>query len=885
VPTWVAAAISIVVFAPLLGLLLEAFALRKLSGTPESARIVGTVGLAIALPAVVLFVLSELINVFHVNLIQPGPAAVPHSVGPEPAIQWHVMNGVVITSDQVLVFCFAAVTALVVWVVLRHTRIGLEMRAVVDSRRLSQMRGVDVIRSSRASWALSSMCAGMVGVVGGTILGLGDNAYILLLFTAAAPVVIARFRSIPIAFGAGLLMGFLQDLVGGYITWGPLQNTGLPSAVPFLLLLGALVVLGRARGRTAGVVADTRTTSAQLTRPTPRGWRSHIPTVVLLVVVIVYTLVIADSFWVTIMDAGLVMAVVFLSFVVVTGLGGMVSLVQSGFVTCAGLVAGFLAVGHGLPFLLAALVGIVVATLLGVLVAIPALRLSGLALALATLSLGLVFDNILFQIGSIDNQNLGWTIARPSIGPINLANNKVFALFVLFIVVVVLVLIRNFERSASGRALIAARSGAPAASSGVSIVRARVVAFALSATIAGIGGILLFTQVGTVSNTSTPTLAGLLWVTIAITFGVRRPSGAIAAGLVSVIFAQLLTYITTSTYIPLILFGLGAVALANNPDGVGPHMAEQIRSIPHALTRLLGRLRSRGVTAPPAGALESPSVSAGVDHAEPAGAAGPDHLAVAAQPPTGATAPRGAQDGSVTEGDDEPCILTLRDVRAGYDELEVLHGVNLLVREASITALLGANGGGKSTMCSVIAGVLPSNSGEITFDGESITSAASKSRMKKGMFMAPESRGVFPGLTVDENLSILLTTREERVQAYDRFPLLAARRSLPAGSLSGGEQQILTLAPAFVRKPRLLIADEPTLGLAPLVCQQLMELCCELRDEGVTLLLVEEKAKEIMAIADRVAVLELGRVVWERVKHEVDETELSEVYLGRRDAG
>ena len=161
-----------------------------------------------------------------------------------------------------------------------------------------------------------------------------------------------------------------------------------------------------------------------------------------------------------------------------------------------------------------------------------------------------------------------------------------------------------------------------------------------------------------------------------------------------------------------------------------------------------------------------------------------------------------------------------------------------------------------------------------------MTALAAHQRAKRGIVLAPESRGIFPGLTVRENLQLWLPTAEMHDEVYDRFPILGDRRALPAGNLSGGEQQILTLAPLLASPPQVLIADEPSLGLAPLIVEQIMQIFVELRDRGVALLLVEEKARDVLAIADTVAFISLGQVTWQGPRSEVDEARLAEAYLG-----
>jgi len=218
-------------------------------------------------------------------------------------------------------------------------------------------------------------------------------------------------------------------------------------------------------------------------------------------------------------------------------------------------------------------------------------------------------------------------------------------------------------------------------------------------------------------------------------------------------------------------------------------------------------------------------------------------------------------------------------VCAGYGEVDVLFDVNLELPPASITALVGANGAGKSTLCSVVGGLLPLRSGTILFGGDVATLTPAFRRARNGLRLIPESRGIFPALTVEENLQLNLRPNEIG-RAYERFPLLGQRRGLVAGNLSGGEQQMLTLASILVQPPRVLVADEPTLGLAPLIVDEVLGVLQELRALGVCLLLVEEKAERVIDMADQVAVLELGRVVWSGPSANLDREVLADSYLG-----
>jgi ABC-type branched-subunit amino acid transport system ATPase component len=183
-------------------------------------------------------------------------------------------------------------------------------------------------------------------------------------------------------------------------------------------------------------------------------------------------------------------------------------------------------------------------------------------------------------------------------------------------------------------------------------------------------------------------------------------------------------------------------------------------------------------------------------------------------------------------------------------------------------------------VCAVAAGALEPTSGTVWLKDADVTSSPPYRRARDGVLLVPEARGIFPGLTVEENLAVALRDDASRARAYARFPILAERRRQVAGLLSGGEQQMLSLAPALAKPPALLIADEPTLGLAPIVAAQLMEAILELRDQGTAVLLVEEHARNALTVADTVVLMELGTIAWSGPRVDVDVDFLASAYLG-----
>ena len=232
-----------------------------------------------------------------------------------------------------------------------------------------------------------------------------------------------------------------------------------------------------------------------------------------------------------------------------------------------------------------------------------------------------------------------------------------------------------------------------------------------------------------------------------------------------------------------------------------------------------------------------------------------------------------------------PPALEIRDVHAAYGRIEVLHGVSLSVPTGSVFALLGPNGAGKSTIHKVASGRLQPTSGCLHVAGVHVNGADPERLARAGVCTIPEGRGVFPNLTVHENLKMMsykgggLRQRDVDERAFARFPRLKERRKQLAGTLSGGEQQMLAMARALVTEPSLLLLDEISIGLAPIIVGQLYELVRQIRDEGISILLVEQFAQTALAVADYAAVMAHGTVL--RVGEPQDiADEISAAYLG-----
>ncbi len=232
-------------------------------------------------------------------------------------------------------------------------------------------------------------------------------------------------------------------------------------------------------------------------------------------------------------------------------------------------------------------------------------------------------------------------------------------------------------------------------------------------------------------------------------------------------------------------------------------------------------------------------------------------------------------------------MLEVRNITAGYGEVEVLHGVSLDVKAGEIVALLGSNGAGKSTLNNTVSGIVPSSAGSVTFDGWTVSGASSDEIVDKGIIQVPEGRRVFPNMTVRENLELGAYRRAKPRRAKniehvtDVFPRLRERFGQLAGTLSGGEQQMLAIGRGLMAEPRLLILDEPSLGLSPLLVEEMFTLIRRLHEDGLAMLLVEQNVVQSLEIADRAYVLENGEVTLEGPAGELMEHEgLKRSYLG-----
>ncbi|MGH8982661.1 MAG: ABC transporter permease subunit, partial [Acidimicrobiia bacterium] len=479
-----------------------------------------------------------------------------------------------------------------------------------------------------------TMLAGLAGVLLSPILGLNEIQFTQLLVVSFAAAVVGRMRSLPWAFAGALLIGLIQGISEKYLPEEGILSSGFRSSVPFALMLVFLLAYQGLRREHFEIdlrAGPTEEEVAPATRPT--GWRAALGPITVALVLFSVPLWLND-FWIGVVSQGVALGVLFLTFTVVTGEGGMVSLAQ---VTLAGIgafTAAKLATDSGWPVWLALLAGALVAVPIGLVVAALSLRLGGLYLALATLAFSQLVRFLVFARDDFDNFGSGVEIARPEFLGIDFNDRTNFYLLLAVVFCVVALMVVNLRRSTTGLVLTAMRSSETAAATiGVSIVRSKLIAFGVSAFIAGLGGGLYAVSFGRAIVNSFDVLVGIVWLAIVVTWGVRSVLGGLMAGILyavvspptnklSFIFVIIVVFVLmgvmarligskaiytpqgavlavavlaagaaavvlllpvdvelseTLQVVPTLLFGLGAVFLARQPRGVLFDVTNRIR--------------------------------------------------------------------------------------------------------------------------------------------------------------------------------------------------------------------------------------------------------------------------------------------------------------------
>jgi branched-chain amino acid transport system permease protein len=569
-----AALLSILGLGPALGLFLYLAVFRLLSNSSTPVKVLATIGISVALPSLdtVIFGTQEILEA-------PGLA-------PEPVHVYRFI-GVPVTLDQIIVYSVVVVLMLAGFFVLRYTDIGLQIRALVDSPAMTSLVGTNPGRISMAVWAISSTLAGLTGVLVAPISGLDAGQMTFLMVAAFAAVIAGRLVSLPIAVFVGLGMGVVSALFQYFLPPGSTYTADLLYAIPFLTMIGFLGYFIVRRGSIAespslGGAIDRAIRPHEIeavqavgeSGAAKPGRRSPLFAFACL---LVFPLLL-HGVWIGLVAQGVAYAIVFLSFSLVTGDGGMIWLCQATFAGAGGMAAALLSAHEGVPILLAVLIGGFIAVPFGLLIGWISIRLGDLYVAIVTLSFALFVENVVFIQQIFSNSGLGVIVHAPQFA----AGTRILTYLTIGAFALVALIIVNFRRSTIGLALAAVRSSVNASKSiGISVVQMKVLLAGLAAFVAGIGGGFMAITLGSGSTTNYATLAAEVWLVILVTLGIRSNVSALCAGLTLALTTGLVLVYLPKIYGNLIaiVFGLGAVALIRFPEGVVITQARQFRSV------------------------------------------------------------------------------------------------------------------------------------------------------------------------------------------------------------------------------------------------------------------------------------------------------------------
>ena len=908
-PIAAAAIVSILVIAPLLGIFLWAILFRVIGGCSAIIKVVVTLGIAVALPAVVslIFGTQEIINV-------PGLAPVPVKV--------FSIIGVPVDLDSLITIGSVIVLGILSFMILRFTSFGLKIRGFVDSEAMTSISGTNQNLLAMSVWAIGTLVAGLAGVLIAPDVGLaGPDNYTLLLASAFAAALIARLRYSGRAAVGGILLGVATVLAERYLPAGSTWTTGIVNSIPFGFIVITLFVfavfnrlpveteVGGPLDRAIAPVGSSTRIGASGAHEQPIAGaapasRLRDPAIwgslAVMAVIFILPLVLGGA-WVGLVGLGLAFGVAFLGYTLVAGEGGMIWLCLISFAGLGAVFTAQFATVFGLPSLLALLLGAATAIPLGLLIGLIALRIGDLYLALITLTVGLLMDNLIFSINRFVNFGAGVFLNRPGFAQ----SDRAFTYFAFVIFCIVAIIVWNIRNSTTGLAMSAVRgSRQGAATVGISVFRMKVFISVIGSFVAALGGGLIAMYGEAALPDSFAALGGLVWLAVLVTTGVRSNVAAAVAGLTfSLLPAVFTRYLPTAlSPLPTAMFGIGAIMVVHNPDGALAMNARQLQALISRAFGLLRRKAARPVTSGVAATAATAGVT-GVTATSDMVTSGTADPVAAALPPTpdgqvtttvptansnGQTTAAGSHTvGSVTGAPEakREVALAASGVRVRFGGVTALANVSLEVRTGQIVGLVGPNGAGKSTLFAVLSGFLRDHTGSVRLNGTDVTRLTPERRARLGLARTFQQPELFTTLTVRQHLvladrirhsygrlfrdaaSVRGTRRgsreeNDRVNALLHVLGLDAIADRLAAGLPTGLSRLVEIGRALATDPTVLLLDEPTAGLDPQESAQLGRALRQIADQRDTsLLLVEHDLDHVLTVSDYIYVLDFGELI------------------------
>jgi len=776
------------------------------------------------------------------------------------AITFELQGGARFRLYDILVVVLAVLAlAALAWRFERGRR-GLASRATAADLERAATLGVDVIAESKGPWMWAGALSGLAGVLSvamsQTAPAVGIDMYSLTLVLAA--VVLARMTSPLWALVFSVLLGVLNQ----GLFWN-LQSTAWFEGA-LVLLIGAALLLQHGRMSRAERAAESVFTTAPEPLPVPAVLRNapgvhgllRGTSLAVAAVLIGYPVVASPgqlSLGVTVVG----LMVLGLSLLVVSGWAGQVSLGQLALGAVGAWVTTIAGASWHVPLPLALLLGALAGGVIAPIIGLPALRLPGPFVAIMTLAAALAVPSVLLNpdlLGSVVPQ----TLERPVLLGLDLGSDRYYYWLSLLVLVGALAVMRGLRRSRLRRALIAARDNAQAAGAfGVDVARLRLEAFAVSGLLAGLGGGMLAYANGGVQADTFSAVNSVILFLIVVIGGLSAVSGPVLGATVYGL-AQL-----AGTFVLSLLNGLGVVVvLAVRPGGLAGIVFSlrdaAIRVIMHLQGSDLVRLSSDRVPIADRGA-QAPVVP--VRYRLVGEGYGPvEGTRLRSVEGVEATPLVPSVEEQVEEALGGTAVLSCHRLEVAYGGAVAVGGVSLSVAPGEVLAVVGLNGAGKTSLLRALVGLEVASHGTVEIDGTDATKWFPQARAAAGLAFVPGGAAVLATLTVRENLVIAGGDERSVAEIVERFPMLAQRLDTAAGNLSGGEQQVLAVAQAVLRKPRALLVDELSLGLSPEALDAVLQVVVELAAGGSAVILVEQSISTAMSVADTALFLESGRV-------------------------
>ncbi len=853
-PAVLTALICVFVVGPVLGLGMEAMA-RRLADASATMKVVATIGLVL--------VVQGFFSATFGTQARTFPAWLPQRT--------FDIGGVFIGADQMIITGIALAASVALFVFFRRTRLGLAMRGVVDNPELLDLGGTSPAVVRRWSWIIGSSFAVLAGILLAPSLNLDATVLTLLVVQAFGAAAIGRFSSLPLTYAGGLVIGIIASVATKYVVTGSAALAGLPASIPFIVLFLVLVFTPRSK------LADRRVSRPRPVAVYAAPARVQLAGAVVLAAVLLAVPHLVNAGQLPYWSDGLTQVVLFLSLGLLVRTSGQVSLCQAAFAAIGATTMGHLTAGFGLPWGAALLLAGLAAVPIGAFIAIPAIRLPGVFLALATFGFGVTMEQMGYPLWIMfGSSSLGQAVNRPAFAQGDIAYYYLMLAFVVAASLLVVWLVR----SRLGR-LLAGLADSPVAlaTHGTSVVVTRVLVFCIAAFLAGISGALFGGVVHTVTSTDFASFSSLTLLALLVIMPGREPWYAFGAGFALVIIPSWISTGGTVGDWLNVLFGAAAVQVA---IGLVPRNERLHRF----LDRIGGRRRppataSPATASPPRKAPETPETPETPEPAEPAEAPGTLVPAAAG--------------------------LDLAHVTVRYGGHVAVNDVSLTAPVGRITGLIGPNGAGKTTLFNVASGLLRPAAGTPRLHGLDMSALDPAARARRGLGRTFQKMELFDSLTTIQNVSLgreagqagrrpwrhVAETRRDRNRrraATEQAMALAGIADLadrPVASLSTGQRRLTELARCLAGEFDVLLLDEPSSGLDRAETQRFGAVLARVvAERGVGILLVEHDMALVMNVCDYVHVLDFGTKIFEGTTADVSSSDtVRAAYLGTEAVG